>query len=496
MEILIRMTTQHYLDLLSRFDQARVLVVGDIYLDEYVTGVMTGISLEAPIPIYEVHRRKHNPGAAGNAACNVAALGAKTYMVGYVGQDANADIVRKEFAVRNVDTSGVVVHPDCPTNTYGKLRAGGFHIPLQEVLRTDTPAPKFVSGRVEEEIIENIRERAPNVDAIVVVDQVSSVATERVLREVIACAKKYELLTVGDSRKRAGALKGFDVAVPNDREAGIGVGIEVVDERSLRVAAKALLKVCKNLLITRGPGGITIFERNGKTTDVPVTVSPSQVVDVTGAGDTVTAAVAVTLIAGGSMHDAAVLGNTAAGVAVMQPGVVTVSKAELQAALLGQAGPTKVKTLEELERIAARLRDEGKTIVWTSGRFEALDVRCVDYLIKAAALGDVLMVGISREPAGAACLEDARPALSETERAFVLSALECVRYLTVLSDKTAARVLRTIKPEVYVKGEPGATEIIPEDERRVVEKYKGRIHIIPETAAQPGRKNPSRKTAK
>ncbi|MCC6156226.1 MAG: D-glycero-beta-D-manno-heptose-7-phosphate kinase, partial [Candidatus Hydrogenedentes bacterium] len=105
------MDTAHYRELLARFSKARVLVVGDIYLDENVYGVVTGVSLEAPIPIYEVHERKHNPGAAGNAACNVAALGAKTYMIGYVGNDVNADIVRKEFAVRNVDTSGLVVHP-------------------------------------------------------------------------------------------------------------------------------------------------------------------------------------------------------------------------------------------------------------------------------------------------------------------------------------------------------------------------------------------------
>jgi len=141
------MKQQTHSELLARFDKARVLVVGDIYLDENVFGKVTGVSLEAPIPIYEVQRKKHNPGAAGNAACNVAALGAKTYMVGYVGDDVNADIVRKEFAVRNVDTSGVVVHPTRPTNTYGKLKAGGHNIPEQEILRTDTPSPVFVEHR-------------------------------------------------------------------------------------------------------------------------------------------------------------------------------------------------------------------------------------------------------------------------------------------------------------------------------------------------------------
>ena len=324
------MEQKHYLELLDRFKQARVMVVGDIYLDENVNGVVTGISLEAPIPVYEVHERRHNPGAAGNAACNVASLGAKTYMVGVTGKDVNADVVLREFAVRNVDTSGVVVDPNRPTNTYGKLRAGGHNIPTQEILRTDTPKPTFIQGEVEDHVIANIRARAPEVDAIVVGDQVSSVATERVLAEVVAVAKRHKLLTVGDSRERAGALKGFDVIVPNDREAGVGAGIPVVDEASLYAAGKALLKGCKSALVTRGPEGITVFAENGDVHNVPIV--PCNVVDVTGAGDTVTAAVTLTLLAGGSLHDAAVIGNAAASVAVGQEMVVTVSCDEVRQA--------------------------------------------------------------------------------------------------------------------------------------------------------------------
>ena len=291
------MDHEHYCDLLSRFDQFGVMAVGDIYLDEDVFGVVTGISLEAPIPIFEVHNRRHNPGAAGNAACNVAALGAKTYMVGVVGDDPNAGIVRKEFALRNVDTSGIVVDPQRPTNTYGKLRAGGFNIPTQEVLRTDTPAPAFIGGATEQQVIENLWARAPEVDAIMVGDQVSAVVTERVIAEIVACAKKHNLLTVADSRNRAGAFRGFDIIVPNDREAGIGAGIDVVDDATLRAAGKALIKLCKNALVTRGPEGIAVFAENGDVVYVPVL--PCEVVDVTGAGDTVTAAVTLTVLAGG-----------------------------------------------------------------------------------------------------------------------------------------------------------------------------------------------------
>jgi D-beta-D-heptose 7-phosphate kinase/D-beta-D-heptose 1-phosphate adenosyltransferase len=471
-------------ELLSRFDQAKVLVVGDVYLDENVYGIVSGISLEAPVPIYEVQERRYNPGAAGNAACNIAALGATTYMVGYVGDDVNAGIVRREFAQRNVDTSGLVVHPTRPTNTYGKLRAGGHNIPVQEILRTDTPAPVFIDGEVEERIIANIRARAPQVNAIVVTDQVASVATERVLREVVACAKQHNLLTVGDSRSRAGVFHGFDVMVPNDREAGIGAGMEVKDDATLRQAGKALLRVCKNAVVTRGAQGITVFGADGDVTDVPVNVSPASVVDVTGAGDTVTAAVAVTLVAGGTLVEAAIIGNAAAGIAVAQPGVVTVSRFEVERALLGGSGPAKLKTQEELQQAVARLKRQGRRVVWTNGCFDILHAGHITYLQRAAALGDVLVVGLNSDASVRAVKGPDRPVVSETERALLLSALECVDLITIFSDATPLALLQEIQPDVYVKGGDYTLDTIVQEERRAVESYGGRIEIIPGVAGR------------
>lgn len=467
-------------ELLARFELKRVLVVGDIYLDENVFGLVTGVSLEAPIPIFEVQERRHNPGAAGNAACNLAAMGAKTYMVGVVGADANADIVRKEFGVRNVDTTGIVVDPGRATNTYGKLRAGGFNIPTQEILRTDTPSPTFISGAVEEQVIANIRARAAEVDAIVVGDQVNSVITEKVAGAIVECAKKYELLTVGDSRKRASDLKGFDIVVPNDRETGITVGVDVRDDTTLIEAGKALIKSVKNALVTRGPDGIRIFAADGSITDVPIL--PCEVVDVTGAGDTVTAAVALTVLAGGTLHDAAEIGNAAAGVAVAKKGVVTVTREEIAQAMSGTGGPVKLKRLDELERIVSRLRKEGKTIVWTNGCFDLLHAGHIVYLQKAAKLADVLVVGLNSDASVRQNKGESRPVVNEADRAVVLSALESVGYLTMFSDKDTVAILERLQPEVYAKGGDYSMDTINQDERRVVEGYGGKIVLVPAVA--------------
>jgi D-beta-D-heptose 7-phosphate kinase/D-beta-D-heptose 1-phosphate adenosyltransferase len=478
-ESVLIMNLERYRDLLSRFEKAHVLVVGDIYLDENVYGVVTGISLEAPIPIYEVQRRKYNPGAAGNAACNVAALGAKTFMVGYVGNDVNADIVRREFEIRNVDTSGLVVHPTRATNTYGKLRAGGFNIPTQEILRTDTPTPVFIEGEVEDQIIANIKARAPEVDAIVVTDQVCSVVTERVLREVVEIAKQHNLITVGDSRSRAGAFKDFEIIVPNDREAGIGAGIDVTDEKTLHEAGKKLLTICKNAVVTRGAQGITVFAADGSVTDVPITVAPESVVDVTGAGDTVTAAVTVTMVAGGTLAEAAVVGNTAAGVAVAQEGVVTVPKSQLERALLSKSGPAKLKTIDELKDIVAALRESGKKIVWTNGCFDIVHVGHITYLQKAASLGDVLIVGLNSDESVRSVKGPGRPIVPEVERAIVLSALECVGFVVLFSEPSPMPYLEALRPHVYAKGGDYTLKTIVQEEGRLVESYGGAIEIIP-----------------
>ncbi len=486
----------NHAELVNRFKQARVMMVGDIYLDENVYGSVTSVSLEAPIPVYEVREKRHNPGAAGNAACNVASLGATTYMVGYVGDDVNAGIVRHEFAVRNVNTDYVVTDPVRPTNTYGKLRAGGFNIPSQEILRTDTPSPTFISGAVEDQIVANIEKLAPEVDAIVVVDQVSSVATGRVLATVTACARQHKLLTVGDSRARAGALKGFDVLVPNDREAGIGTGINVVDEATLDAAAERLLRVAGSALITRGPAGIRVYRPNQEPVDVPITIAPDAVVDVTGAGDTVTAAVALTLVAGGSLEDAAVLGNAAAGVAVVQPGVVTVSNRELLDALASSGAPAKLKTLDTLQHILNGLRRDGKRVVWTNGCFDLIHVGHITYLQRAAALGDVLVVGLNSDASVKQNKGPDRPIIPQENRAVVLAAFECVDYIVIFDEPTPMRLLEFLKPDVYAKGGDYSIDTIVQEERRLVEGYGGEIAIISGVEGQSTTQIVSRMTGK
>jgi D-beta-D-heptose 7-phosphate kinase / D-beta-D-heptose 1-phosphate adenosyltransferase len=466
-------------ELLSQFEKARVLVVGDLYLDEYVFGAVTGVSLEAPIPIYEVHRRRHNPGAAGNIACNAAALGARVWAAGVVGDDPNAEILRHGFEERGVDASGLVVRPGHPTNTYGKVVAGGYNIPEQEILRMDTPRPVPLDRAAEDALINVICGMAGQVDAIIVGDQAGAVATERVLGAITDCAREHGLLTVGDSRSRAGALRGFAVLVPNDREACVGVGVDPDSPGALDEAMKQLLAVAESALVTRGPLGIRVYGKDGSVADVPATVPPNEVLDVTGAGDTVTAAATVTLVAGGTMEEAAVIGNAAAGIAVRQKGVVTVPRTELEQALAGGGRPAKLRTLGELESVVRGLQEEGRRVVWTNGCFDILHVGHITYLQRAAAEGDILVVGINSDASVRSLKGPERPVVPEDERAALLCALACVGYVTIFGETDTVPILKRLKPLVYAKGGDYTIDTINQEERRVVEGYGGAIALVP-----------------
>jgi D-beta-D-heptose 7-phosphate kinase/D-beta-D-heptose 1-phosphate adenosyltransferase len=471
------MSEQRYRELLANFSNVRVLAVGDIYLDEMTEGAVTEISLEAPIPVFEVHRRKHNPGAAGNAACNAASLGAQVYMVGVIGDDPNGGVVRREFEIRGVDTTYLVVDPARPTSTYGKMRAGGHNIPTQEVLRMDTPRPKPLAGVVEQQVCDNIRALAPQVDAIMIGDQVSACITPAVLRTIQDCAKEHKLVTLADSRDRIAMYEGIDVVKPNDKEAGKGAGLEVVDVETMHAAGRKLLGVAKNVFITRGPKGITVFSQDGSIEDVPTI--PCKAVDVTGAGDTVAAATVLTLASGGSLAEAAFLGNMAASVAVGKEGAVTVTRDEVDQVLFGEQGPSKVKRLAELKQIVQQLQAEGKRVVWTNGCFDILHVGHITYLIQARAQGDALVVGLNTDLSVQENKGPNRPVINERDRALVLSALEVVDYVILFDEKTPMRYLEELKPNVYAKGGDYTIETIVQEERRLVEGYGGDIAIIP-----------------
>ena len=474
------------IDAMDIFSDKKVLIIGDLYLDEYIWGDMAEISKEGPIPIIHIKTRTFSPGAAGNTACGVRALGAVTYVAGVVGNDTNAKIMLEEFKSRGINTHGVVVDKSVPTNTYTKITAGGFHSPRQEVLRVDTERPEYIEREIEDKIITYVKEIVPEMDAIIIVDQVAGVATHRLLKEVVQIAKTsspHPTPVIGDSREQARELKGFDLILPNDSEASLATGIRITDEESLIEAGFRLLREGRNhnVIITQGKDGMSVFEEDGSVTHLPTFAQ--EVFDVTGAGDTATATTTLGLLSGLDVIDAARLANYAAGIVVSKMGTATVSREEIRKAIERQEAISsldKIRTLPELTSRIESLKMMGKKIVWTNGCFDILHAGHVTYLQKAKELGDVLIVGLDSDSSVRALKGPGRPVVSEGQRAIVLAALSCVDYIIVYPEPEPTHIIEALKPDVYVKGGDYTINTLNSNETRVVESYGGEITILPE----------------
>ena len=468
-------------ELLHGFRGKRVLVVGDVYLYEYVWGRMTEISTEGPVPVVHVDSRSHAPGAAGNTAAGIAALGASAILCGVIGDDANGKILAGCLREKQVDVSPLITAPGFATNTHTKISARGYHSAPQEVLRTHTVPPGRINAATEAAVIEHVEQLAPHVDAIILVDQVSSVVTRRIVDVVRDLRTKHGVITVGDSRDHVRDMRGMDLIVPNDYEAGMAINLSLDSEPAIERAGEMLMgcQNVQNVIITRGKDGMSAFSRNGGP--VHLRTCAQDVFDVTGAGDTVSATTALCLLAGGSVIEAAQVGNLAAGVAVSKVGTVTVSPDEIldaHARYTGLAASSKIKTVDELKGIVDALRRDGVKIAWTNGCFDILHTGHLSYLRKARQTADVLILGVSGDRCVSRLKGPGRPINKQHERAELLAEMECIDFVTIFEEDSPAEIIARLRPDVYVKGGDYTIDTINQVERRVVEGYGGRIELL------------------
>ncbi|MGQ9630505.1 MAG: PfkB family carbohydrate kinase [bacterium] len=473
--------SDNLIELMERFDGKRVLVLGDLYLDEYIWGDMEEISKEGPIPVIRIRSRTFSPGAAGNTACGLRALGGEVWVVGSVGDDERGRILIDEFSKRGIDTEGILVDSRAPTNTHTKIGAGGTHSPLQGILRVDTERPKYVDPDAEADILRRAEYIAQGADAIVVVDQVAGVVTPRILKEVVEIARRCGCLAVGDPRENAREMRGFDLILPNDREATIATGLRITDEDSLIRVGRHLLGLGnRNVIITRGEKGMSVFTGDGRISHIPAFAL--EVFDVAGAGDTVTAVATMALLAGADAISAAELANYAAAIAVSRAGTVSVTRDEIRDFIRRReafATVDKICSLKELRSRVTKLKAARKRIVWTNGCFDILHAGHVAYLQRAKSLGDVLIVGLNDDASVTALKGPKRPIIGEEQRAKMLAALECVDYVLIFSGTSPAPILEILEPDVYAKGGDYTLETLNQNERRIVEGYGGEIALLP-----------------
>lgn len=311
--------------LVDRLSAARVMVVGDVMLDEYVVGGISRISPEAPVPIIDVLERRHVPGGAANVAANITALGARASLVGLVADDGPGGIVKALLRESKVVVDGLVSPQNRHTICKTRLVAG-----QQQIARVDLESKAPVPESDCQEVLKRVGRLLPEADVCVLSDYAKGMLTERVCQEVIRLAREQGRPIIVDPKGRQfQKYRGCSVITPNVKEAGVAAGFDIESEEDLHRASEILLQLLPGtcVLITRGPQGMTLFRESHDPVTIP-TIAQS-VFDVVGAGDTAVATLAVAIGADFAIETAIRLANTAAGIAVGKHGTVAVGIDEL-----------------------------------------------------------------------------------------------------------------------------------------------------------------------
>lgn len=451
---------------MPRFDQAPVLVVGDVMLDRYWHGATHRISPEAPVPVVKVEQMEDRPGGAANVALNISALGAPAWLVGVTGNDEAADSLAERLTAAGVDARFQRIE-DQPTIL--KLRVMSRH---QQLLRLDFEEPFRVNAAALEADVEALLDK---VGVLVLSDYGKGALQDH--QALIRAARRRNLPVLADPKgKNFSIYRGATLITPNLSEFEAVVG-PCHDEAELVSRGLALLQdlELEALLVTRGEHGMTLLRAGHLPLHLPA--QAREVFDVTGAGDTVISTLATALAAGEELPQAVALANLAAGIVVGKLGTASISAPELRRAVQREHGiGCGVMTLEQLLPALEDARAHGERLVFTNGCFDILHAGHVSYLEQAAAQGDRLIVAVNDDASVSRLKGPGRPINSVDRRMAVLAGLGAVDWVTSFSEDTPEALLQQVRPDVLVKGgDYGIDQVVGAD---IVRAHGGDVRVL------------------
>lgn len=321
--------SQRLFYLLDCFQEPKILVVGDLALDEFISGEVERLSREAPVLILRHEETVQIPGGGGNAVYNLAKLGAQVKVAGLVGEDPQGEALRNIFVEAGVDTGGMISVRDRATVTKTRISGHARQSVTQQIVRLDRKSQNSPDPFCIPQIAQYVKENATEVDAVVCSDYGDGVLSSPVIEATLT-----HPCTIVDTQSNLSRYQGATLFTPNLPEAESAVGYSINNEKLLQQAGQDLLHLtqAQYILMTRGEEGMSLFTRTGETYHIPP-FNRTDVFDVTGAGDTVVAALTISLCAGATPWEAAVLGNLAASIVVRQFGTATTNIAEMKLGL-------------------------------------------------------------------------------------------------------------------------------------------------------------------
>ena len=456
-----------------------VLVVGDVMLDEFVYGEVARVSPEAPVGVIAVKRSESNVGGAGNVARNVAALGAKCLFVGVVGDDQAARDIHEGLSKDPLVSPMLVTDAGRPTTR--KMRFVSEHHSAH-LLRADWEVASPVGADTEQKIIAKIVEALAQTDIVLLSDYAKGVLTPAVVAAAIkaAAAADARIKVIVDPKHADFAYYlGASLLTPNLKELSATAHRALKEPGEIVTAARsAMAAACSEaMLVTMSENGMMLVTSDE---EIAVPAYPVKVRDVSGAGDTVVAAMAVMLAAGVGYADALHLANAAAAVSVCKRGTATVSMAELRRQILPQAVlAAEDKIADNAHHLLERVSDwkkQGLRVGFTNGCFDILHPGHVKVLTAARAACDRLVLGLNSDASIRRLKGEGRPVQHERARAEVLAALEAVDMVAIFEEDTPTGLIEAVRPSVIVKGGDYAPEQVVGHE--LVTSYGGSVLIV------------------
>jgi D-beta-D-heptose 7-phosphate kinase/D-beta-D-heptose 1-phosphate adenosyltransferase len=458
----------------SGWRSVRVLVVGDVMLDKYIWGDVERISPEAPVPVVRAAWHNERPGGAANVAMNLAGLGACVTVAGFAGGDTEQERLESMLAEAGVEPALTAVEA-IPTTTKLRIFSGN-----QQMMRLDTEAAPSPSNAAYGELLKSVSTSLPNADMVVLSDYAKGVLTEAVCRSIIADAGKLGVPVLVDPKQRDfSRYRGATTICPNLKELAAATGEPFSDIDRVLAAGHATLASLdmEFMVVTLGDKGIAVLRKNSRF-HAPAVVR--QVYDVSGAGDTVMAVLALALACQVEIETAVQLANLAAGIVVNKVSTVPIQHEELLGALSQELALHMNEKILPLKRLLSRVatwRSAGDCVVLTNGCFDILHIGHISLLEQARRQGDRLIVALNSDASVHHIKGPLRPIVGEHERARILAALSAVDAVIVFNESTPLTLIEAIRPDVLVKGGDYREDAVVG--AREVRAWGGRVELIP-----------------
>lgn len=459
---------------INRFKDAKIVVYGDMMVDEYLSGDVSRISPEAPVPVVHVKNETKRLGGAGNVVRNLCALGADVIPISCIGEDLSGEWLISRFKEYDLDTSGLVQDADTVTGIKTRVTSQN-----QQLLRYDREVIKDVPSSFIHWLEDNISQYISRANAVIISDYGKGAVTKVAAKIIIDEANRLNIPVIADPKgSDYSKYRGVTVCTPNMKEIQVAVNRTVSSEEEIAEAARELCESCgiKHILATRSEKGMSLIDGStGEKRDYPAL--SKEVIDVTGAGDTVISAFTLCYSLGASVDDCCRIANIAASIVVSKFGTSVAFPEELHELISGSSYQnSKLLTAEQAKQKAAFFRQQGKKTVFTNGCFDIVHAGHISSFKQARSFGDVLFVGLNSDASIKRIKGEKRPIVDEANRLKLLEAISSIDYLILFEEDTPQALIEAIKPDVLVKGRDWEGKTVAGGE--FVEQNGGKVCFI------------------